>query len=1619
MVSDSEKKDLQYDIWDDDFFQPVNNENNQDIVAQKTIKRDLFFAKVRDVTPEGDCFVDAGKKGGIFVINDVFPKLRVGDPVVVYPLDENRWSLKNRDWIIQSPIFNNITYTYGDKVKFCCLRETPYNADSIIGEFDGVEAIVDKKDLPQPFNLFDTTDILSLNKTFKLRIINPTSRPVKLFGSHVKAKLVGKNELNPGIFILALFALEKYTSEIPATICGFEESGAIKINILGVVLEVFPNSISWYKNFPKLNYSEGESVIVYFHVDINNFNLIMSFCSTKTGEWDKIKERYPVGCILTNFQYLNFSAKGYIFDIDDSEYYLEGLLIPLETALHFRDLLKYISSIQELIVDKHDEKNRKLILRMNRYFHLNWDLLPFQEKDLIPVKIQHYYKKEVWVSWHSQYLAKLLADNVTRKWGYVWAIVEKINKKEKRIDFSIPEDQPDEGIVSAVYDNTVAVCTQAGHLIQINKKDILPRYIQYIVPDMEVIVFPKFHIDQAKASCIPKEAQIEAIVKSRIKGGLLVEIDDQTGFLPDSQIALQPQRNLNEWIGKTLMVTIIDISENSFVVSRRIILEKQHAQQLSALKEQIQIGQIIKGKVKNIVDYGVFLDIGGFNGLLHLTDISWGRVKHPDEFFKVGDEINVKILSFDIEKTRISLGRKQLTEDPWLSVNEKYAVDQRVFGKVVSLADYGAFVELEEGIEGLLHVSKMPLPKKSNHPSKVVSVGEIVETVVLDIKPENRRISFGVPNPWKTAEHRYEVNTEIAGVITGAADFGVFVELEAGIEGLLHCCEIRRNFKGTIHPFLAKGEPVFVKIVGKTKEDIKDFIKKERLPLTDLQRISFKTLSVMEICIYLNLNSLEEIILHNTIQNIFPDLEIHDNLKFDKKLFVHLIENLEENWSISEKLFSVSEFCEALEIKKEILFEIIKTNPLGFYIEQDTLLKWEEALILIELILKQSQLFWEKLSPEIIHNSLNIRFSGIQSMLLNVLNIKIGIEERKSYDFSVEEFRQIFVKLINPPFRSLKENFTILRALSNRFSAKNDEEINRLKGGRKSIIRRRKNRDSKMIKFEAIPVRKMRVYELAKLLNMKSETLIIKIKALDIDVKSHMTTLKPDVVAKIVRNISNDDNNITPIMTNQLNRISEKIDEKKNLNHDVDDNEDIVKGKKHDDENLLKVLEKMNTRSVLNNKDEQPAHDEDIRESHEENEKTLDNEDIVKGENHDDENLLKVLENMYTGSVSNNDKQTTHEEDTKELHEEKNKPVTDDLMKIVETIHNADSKKKIIKRKSQSEPAKIIRKHEVKPVTIVDKHEPDNIDLLHKIEQLELSQQKENETVQVDFDNEIEHSRNIEYEDGVIAKLMEIYSFCIRPLQTVITELYEIDFFKSINWLKMANENKPQFCRIIGLHAHDDNRDLKHYFKDHSDSAKEIIENLKYQIPDLFTASKVPAEFLNGLTYSFFHTIYYKKYFLPVLCLLGTNSFKEFRISPTIKVHEKKISIKGNKVKSIYPLPHFLFIGLIQALAQESSEYWGTDTEVSIEGIKHEKHEFEVRISVPGWKIDDESDLVTRDLDDGGDIQNVRYWLRLIDFLLLADSTGKSVWKADRRHVPNAIVLRWRECPPYRKKRND
>jgi len=335
---------------------------------------------------------------------------------------------------------------------------------------------------------------------------------------------------------------------------------------------------------------------------------------------------------------------------------------------------------------------------------------------------------------------------------------------------------------------------------QIKTGDTVEVYVDSRENDSGQMVLSKEKADKLKvwdeiAEASERDEVVEGTIIGRVKGGLQVDIGVRA-FLPGSQVDLRPIRNLEKLVGEKLEFKVIKFNKKrgNIVLSRRVLLEKERASKRDDTLKTLKEGAIMDGVVKNLTDYGAFIDLGGVDGLLHVTDMSWGRVQNPAEVFNVGETVKVKVLKYDGEHERVSLGLKQIQEDPWLRVQEDFPVDKHVEGKVVSLTDYGAFIELKPGVEGLIHVSEMSWTKRVKHPSKVVNIGDEVKAIVLEIDQESKRISLGMkqvnPNPWTLLEERYPVGAVIRGQVRNMTDFGIFIGIEDGIDGLVHISDL-------------------------------------------------------------------------------------------------------------------------------------------------------------------------------------------------------------------------------------------------------------------------------------------------------------------------------------------------------------------------------------------------------------------------------------------------------------------------------------------------------------------------------------------------------------------------------------------------------------------------------------------------------------------------------------------------------------------------------------------------------------------------------------------------------------------------------------------------------------
>src|SRR5687768_2797488 len=392
--------------------------------------------------------------------------------------------------------------------------------------------------------------------------------------------------------------------------------------------------------------------------------------------------------------------------------------------------------------------------------------------------------------------------------------VMKVTPSEVIVDVGFKS----EGIIliEEFLDENGNITVQAGDIVDVLLERTEDRE-GYVVLSREKAEKMKIWDDVEKAF-LDKKVVIGRVIE-RIKGGLAVDIGVRA-FLPGSQIDVRPVRNLDALRGQELRMRVIKVNKKrgNIVLSRKALLEEENAEKKKVTLDTLADGKVLRGSVKNLTDYGAFIDLGGIDGLLHITDMSWGRVTHPSEVVKVGDDIDVIVLKYDPATERVSLGHKQLVPDPWSNVMERYPAGARVSGKVVSLTDYGAFIELEPGVEGLIHVSEMSWSKRVKHPSKILNVGDAVEAMVLGVDPGARRISLGLKqvetNPWHELTGRYPVGTTINGKVRNLTEFGAFVEVEDGIDGLIHISDM--SWSKIKHPseVLKKGDSVEAQVLS-------------------------------------------------------------------------------------------------------------------------------------------------------------------------------------------------------------------------------------------------------------------------------------------------------------------------------------------------------------------------------------------------------------------------------------------------------------------------------------------------------------------------------------------------------------------------------------------------------------------------------------------------------------------------------------------------------------------------------------------------------------------------------------------------------------------------------------
>ncbi len=411
------------------------------------------------------------------------------------------------------------------------------------------------------------------------------------------------------------------------------------------------------------------------------------------------------------------------------------------------------------------------------------------------------------------------AQNLTAEEVIVTGTVVKVTEKHVVIDIGLKS----EGLIpiEQVVDAAGVSKFQVGDTVEVVVEREEPEggYLASYDKAMKHKVWDK--LEQASIDKVP----VKGMVLGRVKGGLTVDIGIKA-FLPGSQVEVRPVRNLDGYIGTEIEVRVIKLNKKrgNVVISRKELLEEDQNAKKSVTLATLEEGSILTGTVKNLTDYGAFVDMGGLDGLLHITDMSWGRLTHPRDLVNVGDEIQVKVLKFDKDKQRVSLGFKQLTPDPWLDATERYPIGAQVRGRILSVTDYGAFVELEQGIEGLVHVSEMTWSKRMKHPSKMVKPGDEADTIILSVNPNDRRISLGMKqlqdNPWEQLEDKYPTGAIIEGRVRNLTDFGAFIEIEDGIDGLVHVSNLSWT-KRIKHPseVLKKGEKVRAIVLGVEPEN--------------------------------------------------------------------------------------------------------------------------------------------------------------------------------------------------------------------------------------------------------------------------------------------------------------------------------------------------------------------------------------------------------------------------------------------------------------------------------------------------------------------------------------------------------------------------------------------------------------------------------------------------------------------------------------------------------------------------------------------------------------------------------------------------------------------------------
>lgn len=697
--------------------------------------------------------------------------------------------------------------TYGDEVVFEIQAVEAGMEDRLVGRVLGHAAVLPRRFLRRPANLQLYALDAMIGQRQKAYVLDPTVRPIVVMTGKLGefwarySQPHGTSSVScmdrPGVFLLALHALKRHLCTIRATI--LEADDQIQIAIYGVVLTVFPEQATWRCGVRAGDvFRAGAIVEVAFSVDLEGGAVHLSLKSTAGTEWHEVLARYPIGATIRGARSLSMTHSGLVVAVPDPEYRLTGL-VPYGELTDGNDpyILPSLDEQFQVEVTGHDPLRRQLSLNLSRCRPSPWRDRRANAGDMLPVRIKAYANKQTFAYWEAGQIALInvpqgqLAD-------FMWLQVESFDAENRHIRLGNPCIVRQLRIVAKVEGTTRGRFAdgreaelRGGQGLSVGDHvDVILTAIRWGDAGTTLIT------ELAYGAPLEVGSRVEALVVERVKGGLRVRVGSRDAFLPGSQIADRPPRDLDAYLGQVMMVELIKVNHKrkNYVVSRRLILEAEREAKRKDLLGRIREGDVVAGVVKNVVDYGVFVDLGGLDGLLHINEMSYERISHPSDLFRTGQSIQVKILKYDLESQRVSLGWKQLQQDPWSGVENKYPAGTIARGKVVSVPDYGAIVELERGITGMVHLTEMSWNYRSNRASELATVGDEIEFKVLTVDNEKKRLSLSmralVPDPFAIFASTSGPGARVRGKVTNCLDYGLLVDL-GGFVGLLHTSTAR------------------------------------------------------------------------------------------------------------------------------------------------------------------------------------------------------------------------------------------------------------------------------------------------------------------------------------------------------------------------------------------------------------------------------------------------------------------------------------------------------------------------------------------------------------------------------------------------------------------------------------------------------------------------------------------------------------------------------------------------------------------------------------------------------------------------------------------------------------